>query len=182
MQLTVKSRKERNTKKIRREGQIPAVLYSKGDKGQDIQLSANDFQKILNKIPKGTLSSKVFELDVDGKKKRAIVKDIQYHVTTYNILHLDFAELHDDVPVKLNIPVKLTNAVDCAGVKLGGILRQVVRQMKVKTLPKSIPDCFEIDVLNMELGQSKRLSEIKIPEGVVPVENLNNVAVIVARR
>ncbi|MCH9610084.1 MAG: 50S ribosomal protein L25 [Chlamydiales bacterium] len=182
MQLTVKSRQERNTKKIRRAGKIPAVLYSKGEQGENIEVDANEFKKILNKTPKGTLSSKVFELDVEGKKRKAIVKDIQYHVTTYNILHLDFEELHDDVPVKLNIPVQMKNSVDCVGVKLGGVLRQVIRQMMVKALPKDIPDGFEIDVLDMQLGHSKRLNEIAIPEGVTPVEKLDNVAVIVARR
>lgn len=182
MQLTVKSRQERNTKKIRREGQIPAVLYSKGHEGKNIQLDANDFKKILNQVPKGTLSSKIFELELDGKKMKALVKDIQYHVTTYDILHLDFVELHEDVEVKLNIPLLLKHTVDCEGVKLGGVLRQVIRQVKVKAKPKQIPDSFEIDVKRMQLGQSKRLSEIKMPEGVTPVDNLHNVAVTVARR
>jgi len=182
MQLSVKKREERNNKKIRREGMIPAILYSQGNVGEEICVNGNEFKKVLNITPTGTLSSKVFELDLGGKKRRAIVKDIQYHVTTYNILHLDFEELFDDVPVTLNIPVCCTYAVDCAGVKLGGVLRQVVRKMRVKTLPRNIPDRFEINVKDMQLGESKRLSEIAIPEGVKPIDNLNNVAVLVARK
>ena len=182
MQLAVKSRTEPNAKKVRREGQIPAILYSRGAVGEQILVDANDWKKLINLVPKGTLSSKIFELDLHGKKRKAIVKDVHYHVTTYAVLHLDFEELHEDVEVQLRIPVQLMNTVDCAGVKLGGVIRQVVAQLKVRALPRFIPDCFKIDVKEMQLGQSKRLSEIEIPPGVKPVDDMNNVAVVIARR
>lgn len=185
MELTVKSRKsgkKSTINEIRRAGNIPAILYSKGERGVELEVDGREFQKILNKVPTGTLSSKVFDLTLDGHKKKALVKDIQYHITSYNIIHLDFIELFDDVPVKLNIPIRCVNAVDCVGVKLGGTLRQVIRQMRVKTLPKNIPDSFELDVKNMSLGHSKRLSEITLPRGVTPIDGLNNVAVVVSRK
>ncbi|MCP5469328.1 MAG: 50S ribosomal protein L25 [Chlamydiales bacterium] len=185
MELTVTSRekgKKSEAKRIRRAGNIPAVLYSKGEAGVEIEVDGNEFKKILNHVPTGTLSSKVFTLTLDGKKRKALVKDIQYHVTTYNIVHMDFIELFDDVPVTLNIPVRCVNTVDCAGVKLGGVIRQVIRQMRVRTLPKNIPDSFELDVKAMTLGQAKRLNEIAIPDGVSAVDTLDNVAVVIARR
>ncbi len=185
MELTVAGRqsgKKAETNKIRREGNIPAVLYSKGEKGKDVVVNGNEFLKSLNQIEKGTLSSQVFTLKLDGKPVRAIVKDIQYAVTSYDILHLDFEELHEDVPVTLNIPIKFLNAVECAGVKLGGVLRQVIRQVKVRCLPKDIPDRFNLDVRDLLMGQSLRLKKLEIPSGVKPVIDLNEVAVVVAKK
>ncbi len=182
MQLTVETREERNNKKIRREGKIPAILYAGGKKGEEIVVDGNAFKKILNTTPTGTLSSKIFQLELNGKQRQAIVKDIQYHVATYNILHLDFEELFDAVPVTLNIPVRCINVAHCAGVKLGGILRHTIRQLKVRVLPKQIPDSFELDVGDMQIGHSKRLSEIVLPDGVKPMDNLDTVAVLVARK
>lgn len=185
MKLDVQTRsseKKSESKKLRREGKIPAVLYSKGENGQEITVDGAEFQKILNTTPKGTLSSKIFTLSINGKEVKAIIKEIQYHVTTYTIVHLDFEELHDDVVVSLNIPVVCTGVADCAGVKLGGVLRQIIRQVKIRALPKDIPSEFNIDVRALGLGQTKRLRDIEIPAGVTPVTDLKEVAVVVGRR
>lgn len=185
MELTVTSRtagKKSDTKNIRREGNIPAVLYSKGEKGKEIIVDGIAFKKILNTTPTGTLSSKVFTLDLDGKKVEAIVRDIQYHVTTYAVIHIDFEELHAGVPVTLNIPVCCVNTIDCVGVKLGGVLRQVTRQVKVTCLPKDIPAQFELDVCDMVLGQMLKLNALDIPPAVRPIVDLKEVAVLIARK
>ncbi len=185
MELTVARRaagKKAETKQIRREGNIPAVLYSKGEKGQEVTVDGGEFQKILNKIEPGTLSSKVFTLTVDGKPVKAIIKDIQYTVTTYDVIHIDFEQLHEDVPVKLNIPVKFLNAVECAGVKLGGVIRQVIRYVKVICLPKDIPAQFNLDIRDLVIGQSVKLNKIEIPSGVTPITKLNEVVVVIARK
>lgn len=185
MKLNVKIRttgKKSVAKKIRREGDVPAVVYSKGETGKEIVVDGAEFKKILNKTPKGTLSSKVITLVLEGKELKAIVKEIQYHVTTYNLVHIDFEQLHDGVEVTLNIPIVCTGVVDCVGVKLGGVLRQVIRSMKVRTLPKNIPSEFQIDVRELAMGQTKRLHEITIPAGVIPVTDLKEVAVVIGRR
>lgn len=185
MELTVTSRaagKKSETKKLRREGKIPAVLYSKGEKGREIVVDGTEFQKLLNTTPTGTLSSKILTLLIDGKKVRVLVKDIQYHVTTYQVVHLDFEELHEDVPVSLNVPVTCVNTVDCVGVKLGGVIRQVVRQVRVSCLPKDIPAQFELDVRELGLGQGLKLSKLKIPQGVRASLKSNELAVLIAKK
>lgn len=185
MELTIVGRtpgKKSETKKIRREGNIPAILYSKGEKGREIIVDGIEFRKVLNNIESGTLSSTLFTLNLDGKPVKAIVKAIQYAVTSYDVIHLDFEELHEAIPVTLNIPVKFLNAVECAGVKLGGVLRQVVRSVKVRCLPKDIPDRFDLDVGDLILGQSLKLNKLEIPSGVRPMIELNEVAVVVARK
>lgn len=170
------------SKALRRAGNIPAVLYVHGKEGEKIAVNSSDFKKILNQIPSGTLATTIFSLDVGGKKKRAILKDIQYHPTSYEVAHLDFEELNDAHPVTLNIPIQCTGVVDCVGIKLGGSLRQVIRTVKVRCLPKDIPSHFEIDVRELNIGQSKRLSELAIPERVRPMVNTHSVAVVIAKR
>lgn len=169
-------------KKIRREGNIPAILYSKGEVGKGIIVEGIAFKKLIDSIEPGTLSSRVLTLEFEGMPMQAIVKEVQYEVTTYRVQHLDLEQLHDDVPVTLNIPIKCLGSGDCAGVKLGGNLRQTIRAIKVKTSSKNIPDRFEFDVHQLALGQSLRLSALVIPEGIEPCCNLDEVAVVVSRR
>lgn len=185
MKLTVTKRtagKKTENKQIRREGNIPAVLYSKGEKGEEIVVDGIAFKKILNTTPTGTLSSKVFLIDLEGKTVQAIVKDIQYNITTYDVIHLDFEQLHEDHHVSVKVPIRCTNVADCVGVKLGGAVRIVVRHVPVVCLPKDIPAEFEVDVRDMGVGQMKKLSALNIPEGVRPTINLNEAAVVIAKK
>lgn len=182
MELTVTPRTKSETNKIRREGNIPAILYSKGLKGEEIVVEGGDFKKVLNRLEPGTLSAQIFTLMINGKKRRAIVKDIQYHITTYAVLHIDFEELHEDVPVSLNIPLRCTFSAECLGVKLGGIFRQITRSLRVRCLPKDIPTHFELNVRDLGLGQAMKLEQIALPKGVKAMANLNDVAVVISRR
>lgn len=185
MKLTITRRsagKKTENKQIRREGNIPAILYSKGEKGEEVVVDGIAFKKVLNTTPTGTLSSKIFQLDLDGKTIKALVKDIQYNVTTYDVIHLDLEQLHDDHPVSVKIPVRCVNVADCVGVKLGGVVRQVVRHLPVVCLPSNIPEDLEADVRDLNLGQMLKLSALKIPEGVRPTMSLKEVAVVIARK
>ncbi|MCH9633121.1 MAG: 50S ribosomal protein L25 [Chlamydiae bacterium] len=186
MKLLVKEREsqiKKDAKRVRREGSIPAVVYSSGQANRRIVVRADEFHTHLRHTQKGHLSSKKFKLeDEKGQSVQAIVKEIQYHPTTYNILHIDFLELKEDKEININIPLSLKGTADCAGVKLGGVIRPVLRYLKVKCLPKNIPDTFEINVVDMKLNQSRRLSSINLPDNVRPLMNLNEVAVIIAKR
>lgn len=186
MKLSVKERQGQTKKEangIRRNGGLPAVLYSKGQANRMITVKADEFHAHLRKVPKGHLSSKTFSIeDEKGNVLLAIVKEIQYHPTTYNILHIDFLQLHENQPININIPLSLKGAADCVGVKLGGVIRPVLRYLKVKCLPKDIPADFAINVADMKMGQSRRLSSIHLPDAVRPLKNLNEVAVIIAKR
>lgn len=185
MELEIKARKAEKkieNKKIRRAGGIPAIIYSQGKVGTTFEVDAVAFQKVLNQIVPGTLSTTIFTLKEGSKTKKAIVKDIQYHRTSYNVIHLDFEELIDSVPVSLNVPIQCVGVVDCIGIKLGGNLRQVSRSLKVKALPKDIPSHIEIDITNMNVGEEKKLADIAIPSGVRPLSDMNTLAVVIAKK
>lgn len=175
--------KKSQTKRIRREGDIPAVLYV-GNKLTDTMIVKGfEFSAMMRGLQPGRLSTTIFTLvDQKGKERRAILKEIQYEPTTYSIQHLDFEELFDNETVNVKVPIECIGVVDCVGIKLGGFLRQVIRHLRVSCLPKDIPSAFSLDVRNLALFESKRLSALDIPQTVRPLGDLNEVAVVIAKR
>lgn len=184
MNLTAKKRVEQrksHTKEIRRKGNIPAIFYAPGQEAVSIEVEGRDFDAALRGIKQGMLATATFNLNIDGKKSKAIVKDIQYDLTSYKVIHLDFEELSDKVPVQVKVPVVYTGVTDSPGIKLGGYLRQVLRFVKVVCLPKDIPQFFEVNVGDLGLGQVKRLSDLKVSKGV-KLPAANEVLVVIAKR
>lgn len=186
MKLTYNQRtsgKKCDSKKLRRAGHIPAVLYSRGQHSESITIDGTAFKGMLRKVIPGRLSTVQFELDSEnGGTKRAILKEIQYEPTTYDIIHLDFEELHDDCKVNVKVPIEYVGGAECPGVKLGNVLRPVLRNIKVRCLPKDIPEVFQLDVRTMGARESRRLKDIAIPDHIRPLANLNEVAVVTAKR
>lgn len=185
MKLTAKKRAgeaKSEIKSMRREGNIPAVFYSPDQAGQPIEVNGVDFEYALRQMKPGHLSTTVFQVEFEGKTHKALVKDIQYDLTTYQVIHLDLVKLDDKIPVKVNVPIEFTGVGDCIGIKLGGALRQIIRKVKVKCLPKDIPASFELDVRNLKMKQAKRLSDIAMPNGVSPVSIADEVVAIIAKR
>lgn len=185
MKLTASARtttKKSETKQIRREGKIPAVLYSAGSANQQITLDTAEFDAVLRNMKPGRLPTTTFTLVIDGAEKKAIIKDIQYQLTSYRVSHIDFEELFSEIPVSVKVPIQCTGVADCAGIKLGGFLRQVKRHVKVECLPKHIPSEFTVDVTDLGIKQAKKLSDIAMPEGVVPHAKMDEVIVVISKR
>jgi large subunit ribosomal protein L25 len=185
MKLTVKPRvgeKKSAIKQVRREGDIPAIVYSSKSQPKKMIVNGEEFSAVLREMKPGHLPTTVFTL-VDGKtEQRVLIKDIQYHLTTYNVSHIDFGELIDDVPVSVSVPITCTGVADCIGVKLGGFLRQIVRHVKVECMPKLIPSEFLVDVKDMGIRQVRRLKDLKIPQGIRPLASSEEVIVVIAKR
>jgi large subunit ribosomal protein L25 len=184
MKLNVTQRKEKKksvTREIRRRGDVPAVLYSKNGPSELMIVKGAEFSAHLRAIEPDHLSTTIFTL-VDGKReRRVIVKDIQYTPTTYQISHIDFEELIDRAPVSVRVPIVLSGSALCVGVKLGGFLRQVIRSVKVECPPEKIPTEFSVDVADLGIRQTKRLSDVVMPQGVRPLDKLEEVVVVVAK-
>lgn len=175
--------KKSEVNKLRREGYIPAVLYIRGGAGETIALKSSEFNSYLRNIKSGHLPTTIFTLvDENGKERRVVIKDIQYEVTTYNVMHLDFEELLDDVKLNAKVPIECTGLADCVGIKLGGVLRQVIRHVRVRCLPKDLPSFFELNIKELGLRQSKRLSDLEIPETIRPLMNMNEVVAVIVKR
>ena len=185
MKLKVSKRageKKSELTQLRFKGHIPAAVYSSGKPAERISIDGAEFDAAIRKMPKGYLPTTVFELDIDGKAKKAIVKDIQYHPTTYKVLHLDFFLLDDKVHVDVKVPVAFEGEADCVGVKLGGFVRPVKRHIKVRCLPKDLPTDFKLSIKELAIGQTKRVGDIEFASGVRPLVQEKDIVVTIAKR
>lgn len=168
--------------RLRREGKIPGVLYGKGHEDVSLYINKEEFDAVIRKTRQGLLSTVLFELHDGHKSHKALVKEVQYHRTTYAVEHIDFLLVSDQVPVTVNVPIQLAGVGDCVGVKLGGFVRHVIRNIKVSCLLKDLPQEFKLDVQEMQVAQVKRLSDLTIPAGVRPLARMNEVAVVIAKK
>jgi large subunit ribosomal protein L25 len=126
-------------------------------------------------------SSTLVELTVDGKKARALIREIQRHPVRPDIIHIDFYEIHADEKVKLRVPVHLTGTPD--GVRnAGGVLDQVTREVEIAVLPEHIPDRVELDVTALTIGRSVHVSDLVIPNATILTQADLTIATVVPPR
>ncbi len=185
MKLTVYKRtKEKKSEltKIRNGGDIPAVLYSAKKEVETIFVKGSEFEAFLRGVKPDHLSTELVTLSLDNKEVKAVIKEVQYHRTTYKIEHIDFYLLQEEKPLLLNVPIELEGTAECLGVKKGGAVRQVIRKMRVRCLPKDIPTSFKLDVSSLDMGESKRLSDIQLPSCIKAIAKLKEVVATVAKR
>jgi large subunit ribosomal protein L25 len=161
---------KKDAKALRNEGRVPCVLYGQGSQ---LHFSAKSIE-----AEKLIFTPDVYqvELDVDGKKTKAIVKDIQQDNITGAVKHIDFYELDDKKPVKVQLPVRLTG--NSRGVLAGGKLLQVFRRVTVLGLPGDLPEAVTIDITKLRIGQSIRVGQIEA-NGLTILEVPNAVVVSV---
>ena len=161
---------KKDAKALRNEGRVPCVLYGQGSQ---LHFSAKsiDAEKLIF-----TPDVYQVELDVEGKKTKAIVKDIQQDNITGAVKHIDFYELDDKKPVKVQLPVRLTG--NSRGVLAGGKLLQVFRRVTVLGLPGDLPEAVTIDITKLRIGQSIRVGQIEA-NGLSFLEPANAVVVSV---
>ncbi len=144
---------KRDAKELRYEGKVPAVLY--GGKNQiHFSVSASDLRSLVY-----TPEVSFVALDVAGVKAQAIIQDVHFHPLTDQPLHVDFLELDEKKPVVMQIPVKLTGT--SPGVKIGGKLVQKLRKLRVKALPKDMPQYVEVSIEKLDVGKSVGVGELK---------------------
>lgn len=159
------------TKKVRRSGHIPAVIYkSGGGDALSFSISAPDIRSLVY-----TPKFKLAEIALDGKTHKAIVKDIQFHPVTEEVLHLDFLEMVPGMRFKATVPLRF--AGQAPGVKAGGKFLPKMRQVSIMTTPEKVVDEVTADISTMELGSTIRVRDISLPEGV---EIINNGAIPIA--
>ena len=186
MKLVVKprfSQKKSEVKQIRSVGDIPAVIYSLKKEPVSLTVNGQEFDAILRQMQPGHLPVTVFTLNDGTKECQAIIKEIQYHVITYKVSHIDFEELIDGVNVNVKVPVNCIGTMECVGVKLGGVVRQVMRHVRVKCQPKHSPSQFNVDVKNANIGNSLRISDLQgITSDVTVLAKDHDVVAVIAKR
>jgi len=152
-------------KKLRASGRVPATIYGRQAKPQNLEVNSKEFADLLNHSASENLLVDL-SVDNDARSKRlALVQEIQHHPLDGKVLHVDFHEVAEDEKVTVQVPVETTG--EAAGVKTGGgTLEHILFKLKVRSLPKDLPEQIVLDVTALEIGKSIHLGDIKPPQGV----------------
>lgn len=152
------------SRRLRRDGKIPAIIYGAGNDPVPIQLGHND---MLLHTDHEAFYSHILTLTLDGKAEPVVLKDMQRHPYKRAIMHMDFQRVDESEELTMRVPIHFLNEEKCAGVKSGGgVISHLMSDLEISCLPKDLPEYIEIDVQHLELGDAIHLSEIKVPEGV----------------
>ena len=169
--ISVKERQnvgKSNTRALRNQGNVPCVLYG-GEKQVTFYAHENDFRKLVY-----TPDTFVVDLDVDGKKTKAIMQDIQFHPVSEKILHIDFLEVFNDKPITVSLPVNLSGVA--IGVKNGGNLMFRRPKIITKGLLSNLPEAINIDIEHLKIGMFIYIKDVVI-EGAEFLAPPNSVVV-----
>jgi large subunit ribosomal protein L25 len=152
-------------KKLRASGRVPATIYGHQAAPQNLEVSSKEFADLLHhSVSENLLVDLSVENDTRAKRL-ALVQEIQHHPLDGKVLHVDFHEVADNEKVTVQVPVETTG--EAVGVKTGGgVLEHVLFKLKVRCLPKNLPEQITVDVTSLEIGKSIHLGDIKAAEGV----------------
>ncbi len=151
---------------VRKQGRVPAVIYGDKQDPEIISLVKNDITGLYNT---GRILNTLLNIDVEGKKQRAIARDVQLDPVKDMILHIDFLRLGKDAKIAVEVTVSFINEESCAGLRAGGVLNVVRHSVELNCPADSIPEKIEVNLEGLELGDSVHISAIALPEGVTPV-------------
>lgn len=174
--LRVEERPEqgsRAARRLRRQGLVPGVLYGGGN-GEAISFKV-DFRELRHTLHEG---SAVLDVQIGGGEARpVIVKDQQLHPVRGDLMHVDLLQVRLDETIHSTVGVELTGADDAPGVREGGVLEHVTRELNIEALPTDIPERIMVDVSSMEIAATMHLSEVEVPQGVTLLDDLEETIV-----
>lgn len=151
-------------RRLRQSGQLPAVLYGPGAETVLLSVNISDFDQVLKKSGAGQLLLNLVIQDSETYTRSAMVKELQTHPVSRNFLHVDFYEIAMDRKIKVKVPIVTTGMAK--GVELGGVLQIIRREIEVLCLPFEVPESFEIDIADLDIGDSIHVKDIS-PEGEI---------------
>ena len=147
-----------NTRRLRRTGALPGVIYGGDKDASSISLDAHIFEQMLHH---SASESVIIEIDLEGEGDvSALIKDIQRHPVTHDAVHVDLLRIVAGHAIHVTIPLEFVG--EAAGVNAGGILDQVMHEIAVEVLPRNLVDSFEVNVSELEIGESIHVSDLKL--------------------
>lgn len=164
LEVSVRKRPGKSgAREVRRDGNIPAVLYGKGT--DPILLAVNPAalkQALSTEAGENTLLEITYKDDSSEVKRLSLLREVQYDFLTSKPIHFDFQALDINKKITVNVPVRITGKA--RGIKEGGILEEILREIPVECLPKDIPNSFEVDVTDLDIGHSIHVSALRVSE------------------
>jgi large subunit ribosomal protein L25 len=160
------------SRRLRRAGKVPAILYGAGKAPTPITFDAN---QLLRKMELEAFFSSVLTVKVGSKSQQAILKDVQAHPAKRAVLHLDLQRIVADEKIRMTVPVHFMNEDVAPGVKEGGSVSHMMPEVEITCLPADLPEFLELDIGDLALDALLRLSDIPLPSGVeIPDLALDN--------
>jgi len=162
--LTAQLREERGkgaARQLRMIGRIPATMYGHGDETRTLSIDAKEFERLTATI---NTESTIVDVSIDGGKKiPVLIREVQKHAFRPDVLHVDFFQVHAGEKIKLTIPVRVIGTA--AGVRnSGGVLQHSLHELEIECLPRDIPDAVEVDVTELEIGDTIHVRDLDIPK------------------
>lgn len=163
--IPAKERKKGNTNPYLNDGFIPSIIY--GGKADPLMVAVETIQ-LKKRFEEGGFYSKIFEIEIGDKKEAVVVKSIQRNKVKNNPIHVDFQRVDEKTRIVISVPVEFSNQELSPGLKQGGVLNVVRRDLELSCLANNIPENFEISLEGKEVGDDIRLSSITLGEGMKP--------------
>jgi large subunit ribosomal protein L25 len=157
------------SRRLRRADQrVPGIIYGGGREPQPLTLNVNALNKAMEKE---AFYSQILSIVVDGNAQSAVVRDIQRHPVSEKVRHIDFVRVTADQAIDVHVPLHFLNEEKCVGVRLGGgSISHNRNEITVRCLPGNLPEFIEIDLTDLDVGESVHISDLKLPEGVQSVD------------
>ncbi|MCC5862670.1 MAG: 50S ribosomal protein L25/general stress protein Ctc [Gammaproteobacteria bacterium] len=152
------------SRRLRRTGKVPAVVYGAGRPARAVALDQNAVKKALEQE---AFYSSVIQIRVGERQQPAILKDVQRHPAKGYAMHLDFQRIVADEKIRMSVPVHLKGESEAPGIRTGGgLVSHLMNEVEISCLPGNLPEYLELDISGLEVDDSLHLSEIPLPEGV----------------
>ena len=155
------------SRRLRREGKVPGVVYGAGKDPVSITLEHNE---LMHQLENEAFYSHILDVNVDGKAEQAILKDMQRHPSKPIVMHVDFLRVDAKQKLRVNVPIHFINEEKSPGVDKGGLVTHSLTEVAVLCLPKDLPEFIEADLSELEMDETFHMSDMKVPEGVELVE------------
>ena len=153
-----------SSRQLRSAGSIPAVIYGGKEEPLKITILEKDIAK-ASEVP--GFATQILNISISGKNQNVIVKELQRHPATQRVLHADLMRVDPDTKISISVPVRFVNEDSCVGVKMhGGVVSHLINDIDITCLASNLPEYLEVDVENLDIGDSIFLSALNLPEGV----------------
>ena len=166
------------SRRLRRTGKIPAIIYGGNDGPQNITISHNE---LLKQLKVEAFYAHILTIELEGKKVQAVLKDLQRHPVRDEVYHADFQRVVADQVLRKSVPLHFIGEDVAPGIKLGGgMIEHFINEVEIECLPADLPEFIAVDVSKLALGEVIHLADLSLPQGVTLIElkHDNNIGVV----
>ena len=160
------------SRRLRGSGRVPGIVYGANKPAQPVELNQ---QALLKHLKMEAFHASILDMTVDGAKEQVLLRDYQMHPWKPMVLHVDFQRIDKTKRIHMRVPLHFTNADVSPGVKLGGgMVQHVMNEIEIQCLPDDLPEYIEVDLKDLEVGDSIHVNELVLPKGVEPIAKLKH--------